>query len=102
MKSLLIVLLFIITGCTAIRLTQPAEKDLEVMQQKVPSITYQEVVAGYNIYRTKCNGCHGLYKPAKYTPQQWERLLPEMMTRAKIYDESQKKLLMNFLFANSR
>ena len=101
-KSISLALFIILTGCTVVRLTQPTPSDLERMQQKVPSITYEQAINGLNLYKTKCNGCHGLHRPNEFTREKWEKILPEMLMKAKLSDAIEKENLVNYLMANSK
>jgi len=42
---------------------------------------------GRQLYVLKCSGCHSLHRPDELSPQQWEKTVPEMMTRAKLTQE---------------
>ena len=101
-KTLVIIVLFAAAGCVSLKLKEPAIPDIERMQQKVPGITYADAVKGFHLYKSKCNGCHGLHRPNEFTKQGWERLLPEMLAKAKLYDSTEKKNLVNYLIANSK
>jgi hypothetical protein len=43
-----------------------------------------------------------LHKPTDYTISDWEKILPEMMGRAKITSEKEQRLIKNYLFAKSK
>ena len=101
-KIFIITVLFCFVGCVTFKLRQPAISDLERMQQKVPTITYEDAVAGFNLYKNKCNSCHGLHRPNEFTKRAWERILPEMLHRAKVYDSIETKTLVDYLIANSK
>ena len=104
MKRLIIILLVsVIAACSATgKLAQPSMADLDKMKLKVPDITYDRAVAGYNIYKANCNSCHGLHRPTEYKKQRWEKILPEMLGKAKIVDPEETKKLADYLFANSK
>lgn len=99
---LILIVLLLIAGCAGVKLTQSAITDLERMKQKVPGISYEEALAGFNLYKSKCNSCHGLYRPGEFTKEDWERLLPEMLIKAKISEPVEKKNLTDYLIANSK
>ena len=101
-KTAILLPLVILAACAAVKLTQPAPSELEKMQQKVPSITYGQALSGFNLYRSKCNGCHGLHRPAEFTMEKWEKILPEMLAKAKLSDPQEKENLTNYLKANSK
>ena len=99
--------LFIITGigligCATVSNLRPNEKELISMQQKVPGISLEEAQKGFKVYKFNCAGCHYLPKPDQYTISNWEKVLPEMIGRAKITSESEMQLITNYLFAKSK
>jgi hypothetical protein len=75
---------------------------MEKMSSKVPGITYEQAVAGFNLYKSKCNSCHGLHRPAQFTKRSWEKILPEMLDKAKLFEAVEKKKLTDYLIANSK
>ena len=101
-KIFVITVLFVIAGCVSLKLTEPSISDIDRMRQKVPGMTYAEAVKGFHLYKSKCNGCHGLHRPMEFTKQGWKRLLPEMLVKAKLYDSTDKKNLVDYLIANSK
>ena len=103
MKKIFVIIVLLATaGCVSLKLKEPAIPDMERMQQKVPGITYADAAKGFYLYKSKCNGCHGLHRPNEFTKQGWERLLPEMLAKAKLYDSTDKKNLVDYLIANSK
>jgi len=54
------------------------------------------------LYKYNCAGCHNLHRPADYTITGWEKVLPEMLSRAKITSEADAKLIRDYLFAKSK
>jgi cytochrome c5 len=101
-KAIAIILISVVVGCAAVKIIQPSAADLEKMKSKVPDITYENAIAGYNLYNAKCNRCHGLHRPGEFTKIQWEKILPEMLRDAKIFDADEKKILTDYLVANSK
>ena len=103
MRKIFVITIFLaVSGCVSIKLKEPAIPDMERMQQKVPGITYADAVKGFYLYKSKCNGCHGLHRPNEFTKQGWEHLLPEMLAKAKLFDSTEKKTLVDYLIANSK
>jgi hypothetical protein len=43
-----------------------------------------------------------LHKPNDYTIGGWEKILPEMLGRAKITSEKERQLIKDYLFAKSK
>ena len=101
-KILVISVLLAVAGCVSLKLREPLISDMESMQQKVPGITYADALNGFHLYKTKCNGCHGLHRPNEFTIKGWKRLLPEMLEKAKLNDSIEKKNLVDYLIANSK
>ena len=47
---------------------------------------------GRDLYSSKCNACHRLYNPNKYTASEWDSLLIPMEKKAKIEKEHRDKI----------
>ena len=73
-----------------------------MMQQKSPGISLEEAQKGFKLYKFNCAGCHYLPKPGTYAVSGWEKILPEMLGRAKISSETDANLIRNYLFAKSK
>ena len=98
--TILISILFI--GCATVSTLRPRDTDLAIMQQKAPGISLDEAQKGFRLYKFNCAGCHYLHKPDAYTISGWEKVLPEMLGRAKIISEVDAKLIRDYLFAKSK
>lgn len=101
-KIVFILLTIILVGCATVSSLQPKETDLAIMQQKVPGINLEEAQQGFKLYKFNCAGCHYLHKPNAYTINGWQKVLPEMLGRAKITSEKDAQLIKNYLFAKSK
>ena len=101
-KTLFIITCIIFFGCATVSNLKPNEKELVIMQQKVPGISLEEAQAGFKLYKFSCSGCHNLHKPDAYTISGWEKILPEMISRAKLSSEKDIHALKNYLFAKSK
>lgn len=101
-KVLIIITGSAFIGCATVSTLKPADSDITVMQQRVPGITFEEVQQGFRLYKFSCSGCHYLHKPTDYTISGWEKVLPEMLGRAKITSEKEQQLIRNYLFAKSK
>ena len=101
-KIVFILLTIILVGCATVSSLQPKETDLAVMQQKVPGINLEEAQKGFKLYKFNCAGCHYLHKPNDYSISGWQKVLPEMLGRAKITSEKEAQLIRNYLFAKSK
>jgi len=92
----------ILIGCVTVSSLQPTETEMVMMQQKVPGITLEEAQQGFKLYKFNCAGCHYLHKPNAYTINGWQKVLPEMLGKAKITSEKDAQLIKNYLFAKSK
>jgi len=101
-KVLIIITCIAFIGCATVSNLKPAEPDLSVMQQRVPGITIEDAQRGFKLYKFNCAGCHYLHKPNDYTRNGWEKILPEMLSRAKITSEKEQQLIKNYLFAKAK
>jgi hypothetical protein len=101
-KIVFILLTIILVGCATVSSLQPKETDLAIMQQKVPGINLKEAQQGFKLYKFNCAGCHYLHKPNAYTINGWQKVLPEMLGRAKITSDKDARLIKNYLFAKSK
>ena len=103
MKKIAIIIICIaFIGCASVSNLKPAGSELTAMQQKVPGITLDKAEQGFKLYKFNCSGCHYLHKPNGYTITGWEKVLPEMLLRAKITSDKEKQLITDYLFAKSK
>jgi cytochrome c2 len=101
-KTITILISIIFIGCATVSTLKPTENDLAIMQRKAPGISLENAQKGFRLYKFNCAGCHNLHKPADYTINGWEKVLPEMLGRAKITSEADAKLVRDYLFAKSK
>lgn len=101
-KSFTVVIIILLAGCATVSTLRPRNTDLANMQQKAPGISLEEAEKGFKLYKYNCAGCHNLHKPDDYTISGWEKVLPEMLGRAKINSEKDAKLIRDYLFAKSK
>ncbi len=97
-----ILISIVIVGCATVSTLRPRDTDLAIMQQKAPGISLEAAQKGFRLYKYNCAGCHNLHKPNAYTISGWEKVLPEMLGRAKITSEADAKLIRDYLFAKSK
>ena len=90
------------TACVVSGKFQPEEKNLVIMQQRVPGITIEELREGVSIYKTNCSSCHRLHAPSEFDPLKWEKELNEMLPKAKITDPVVQKKLKDYLYAMAK
>ena len=51
---------------------------------------------GRELFVSKCNACHQLYSPRRYTVSEWDSILVPMQAKAKI-NENEKKDIYNWI-----
>ena len=89
-------------ACAATSKFAPTANEIPAMQAKVPGLSYDEAMQGYKIYISHCSNCHRLHNPKEFTASKWNRILPEMFDKAKIFDSTQQQLVRNYLAAKSK
>ena len=97
-----ILITVLLAGCATVSTLRPRDIDLAKMQQKAPGISLEEAQKGFKLYKFNCAGCHYLHKPDAYTISGWEKVLPEMLDRAKINSEKEASLIRNYLYSKSK
>lgn len=53
------------------------EADIAAMD-RYPGYTLAQYNEGKAHFEKHCGQCHGLKNPAKYTPEQWDKIMPRM------------------------
>ncbi|NVK05517.1 MAG: cytochrome c [Flavobacteriia bacterium] len=76
-------LLIFIVSCGGLKLTTPTQMDVERMESTYPDLTVAKLIEGKGLYEDKCSRCHGLKDPIAYTPEQWQRITPNMANKAR-------------------
>jgi cytochrome c5 len=51
---------------------------------------------GKELYVAKCTACHRAYEPELHTKDEWQKILDEMGSKAKLTD-NEKQLILNYL-----
>lgn len=51
---------------------------------------------GKVLYSAKCTACHKAYEPELHTKEEWQKILDEMGSKAKL-TTSEKELILNYL-----
>jgi cytochrome c1 len=98
----IIALISLVAGCVSGSKLQPEDKDLASAVQKVPNITMDELNRGYKLYIDYCSACHRLHKPDEFTISQWNKILPEMYSKAKLVSDDKKESIRNYVIAKSK
>jgi hypothetical protein len=70
----------------------PTSGQISYAQRTWPDADSSFLFNGYDLYKNKCGNCHYLFKPDRYTQEQWGHILSEMKTKAKLTDEEYLKI----------
>jgi hypothetical protein len=54
--------------------------------------TQEELQKGFNIYTNKCNECHKIFSPDKFSVKKWEHEIEDMAPKAKLTDIEKEQL----------
>ena len=79
----------------------PTHQNIVDAQDRWPEADSVYLYRGFDIYKSKCSGCHYLHKPIQYSLEEWQKILPEMKGKAKL-TEAEFKPLKTYLFALCR
>jgi trimethylamine-N-oxide reductase (cytochrome c) len=60
-----------------------------------------DVAAGKDTYSAKCQQCHGLKDPGKFTTTQWAPILDNMARKANL-DPTEKANVLAYVLANAK
>jgi mono/diheme cytochrome c family protein len=82
MKLTLLLSIVLLTGCMTYKPLTPTQADVARAQALYPSLHLDQLNEGKVLYETKCSDCHGLKNPAKRTPEQWQKIVPNMAAKA--------------------
>lgn len=63
--------------------------------------SYDQLVAGRNLFIEKCGRCHKLKSPEKFTPAQWQKALLKMQPKAKISD-AERELIQAYVLVKAK
>ena len=97
LSLILVAGLAILFQCTPAKiLMAPAQNDMSVAQKLFPDISIGDLTKGHEIYTTKCAKCHGAKNPAKFSSEEWPKILGKMAPKAKLSEV--EKTLVNQYF----
>jgi len=91
-KSLLVVVIAgfaAVFSCTS-ALYFPSESGLN------GEATLSELKEGRKLYIRNCGGCHTLYLPGAYKPEEWQYWMRQMESRVKL-DSTEKELILKYV-----
>lgn len=84
-------------GCAG-QIPEPELADAERVSGRWPETSVAGLVEGRRLYIDRCSGCHTLYRPAAYRPEQWAAMVEEMTERARL-DRGQVDAIVRYLVA---
>ena len=94
--------LLCILACSSLQKWQPLDTDLVNVQHHHPDIKIQDLKTGYKLYKEQCSGCHALHHPSEYSITQWDSILPEMFSQAKINNPNEKLFIKQYLYSKTK
>jgi cytochrome c2 len=57
------------------------------------NLPLETLIAGRTIYMERCGECHNLYKPSRYTAEEWPKYVNKMQGKAKITDDQKMNII---------
>jgi cytochrome c5 len=74
--------LVFVVACSATKMVAPTQSDVNRGLDNYPGLTLGQLTEGQQIYMATCNKCHPYKKPGSRTAVEWQRIIPEMTTKA--------------------
>ena len=111
MKKILIpVICLLLAACGTSHALMPVPYDIEYGKVLYPGITIEDLNAGRDIFIANCSACHPLKNPLKRTTEEWNNIVPKMVSNVNRKADSvainaeQQQLLLQYLvtLTNSR
>ena len=84
---LLFVSFFIATGCHKKAVPTFTTRSIDITQTANSDNTTPDIELGKATFTARCNRCHDLPDPAKYSAQRWDGILSIMTFRARLTKE---------------
>jgi cytochrome c5 len=75
----------------------PAEKQMQVAQNRWPNTTAEELKQGHTIFTTKCTECHKNYEITGFSEKKWLHEIDDMSPKAKLSPEEKLQLTKHIL-----
>lgn len=89
-----------IAGCAAGKASLPTAEELSASGTLPRGADMDALRRGRNVLVTECTGCHRLFLPGEYSPEQWRAIVKRMAVRASLSDD-QAADLVRYLSASS-
>lgn len=91
-----------VAGCAGSAGTVPVVPgDEKWASQRWPGTTMSDLSRGHDVFVSRCSSCHGLPRPELKSPDEWDHVLDEMASRAKL-SEGDRTLVNRYLSAASQ
>lgn len=108
MKKLFLLSFFALAIFACSRKTLPASEVIisnptpeATVKNNSETATSKEVITGKSIYINRCGRCHALKPIEKYSKEEWNGILKDMIPRANL-NEAEAKEVTAFVLANSK
>ncbi len=95
---LIILAILIVIACSP--LLYPTSEDVERARKLWDDVDSLQLVRGMQLYKEKCSGCHYLYRPHQFTPDQWRHNIDEYADEAKLTPQ-EKELILRYVITMS-
>src|ERR1043166_3086283 len=99
-KLFIVLIVLVVAACSTSRsvLFQPTEADAMKISTADKKITVEDLQNGYRLYSANCSGCHSLHVPSSKPKSKWDKVLPEMFSRAHM-DKQQEELVRQYIYS---
>ena len=88
MKKILVATsLSLLTSCTSIEVLAPPVDNLFISEANVSASEAAQLRKGRDIYLKFCTRCHDARQVDTITAENWEKHIPKMLKKAKLYPE---------------
>ncbi len=91
MKLIAFIFFLLIAGCAS-TLPLPTTEDIELFRGSEPGVTLESLKNARTVYTAKCSGCHGLFLPENYRPDEWPKIISGMSDKAKLSPHEFEKI----------
>ncbi len=78
--TLALAVILLAAACSK-KLSPPSQTDVDRGAKKFPGYTLAELNEGKSIYEANCNTCHDLKNPRSFSETEWNKLVPDMVTK---------------------
>src|SRR5262245_55089877 len=82
-KGAIVFSLAVLTACGTSKMMTITQADADRGGIKYPGLTVAQLNQGKIDYEQNCGTCHGLKRPNNKNPEQWQKIVPDMVIRAR-------------------